>query len=154
MPAGNFPGGTADGRISLGISSNTGDPDPLRRDHERDDRCALEHREEHRRREHVVGPLHHRHAAAELPWHPGNQYTYIAVDPTNPNTVFAAGSYASTSATGQQLNSIIESTNGGATWTDISAGINGNGPTSATMPTRSTPTASCSTATPGDLATH
>ena len=58
----------------------------------------------------------------------GSYDTYIAVSPINPNTVFVGGDFASTSTTGQLLNSIMESTNGGTTWSDISAGINGNGP--------------------------
>ena len=125
-PAGNFPGGSADERISLGISSTLVTP-TLYAATTNVTTGALLNIEKSTDGGNTWS-LPYTTAPANYLGNQGSYDTYIAVSPTNPNTVFAAGSFASTSTTGQQLNSIIESTNGGSTWTDISAGVNGNGP--------------------------
>jgi hypothetical protein len=50
----------------------------------------------------------------------GDYNDALAVDPSNPGVVYAAGQAGT--------NSIIESTNGGGSWTDISLDVNRNGP--------------------------
>jgi photosystem II stability/assembly factor-like uncharacterized protein/PKD repeat protein len=52
----------------------------------------------------------------------------IIVDPTNPAVVFVAGSFATTNNNGNFIQGIIESTNSGGSWTDISLDAAGNGP--------------------------
>ena len=128
VAAGNFPGGIADGRIALGISSKLVTPTLYAAITNVTNGALLNIEKSTDGGNTWSVP----NATATPPPNylggTGNQTTYLAVSPANPNTLFAAGSFASTSATGQQLNSIIESTNGGSTWTDISAGTNGNGP--------------------------
>ena len=58
----------------------------------------------------------------------GNYDTYIAVDPGKPEHDLRGGQLRLGQRRPAPLNSIIESTNGGATWTDISADVDGNGP--------------------------
>jgi hypothetical protein len=120
-PAGNFPGGTADERIALGISSTLVTP-TLYAAITQQGGTLLSIEKSTDGGNTWSTP----YAAATPPpayLASGNQYTYIAVSPTNPNTVFAAGGVAAGSP-----NSIIESTNGGSSWSDISIGVNGKGP--------------------------
>src|SRR6516164_4735638 len=59
----------------------------------------------------------------DVPNYMGNQGWYdstLAVDPSNPDVVFAAGQG------GNQ--SVLETTDGGQTWYGIAAGVDGNGP--------------------------
>jgi hypothetical protein len=126
IPAGNFPAGAADGRIALGISSTLTTP-TLYAAISNPSTGALLNIEKSTDGGNTWS-VPYTTAPANYLGNQGSYDTYIAVSPTNPNTVFAAGSLASTSANGQQLNSILESTNGGSTWTDISAGTNNSGP--------------------------
>jgi hypothetical protein len=105
-PAGNFPGGSADGMIKIAMSGTTlyasiADPSSF-------GIKAIE--------KSTDGGVHWNVVATPptLPNYTGSQAWYsdtLAVSPTNPNIVFAAGA---------AVNSVIESTDGGMTWNDIS----------------------------------
>lgn len=54
--------------------------------------------------------------------------TAIVALPSNPNTVYVAGNGQFVPATGASVNHVLRSTDGGATWTDLSIDKAGNGP--------------------------
>src|SRR5262249_47752676 len=124
--AGNFPAGTANGRIALGISTSnqpatiyaaitnptTGAVASIQKSIDGG----------------VTWAVPYTTAPANYLGNFGYYDTYLAVSPTNPSILIAAGSFASTAANGNPLNSVIVSTNGGSTFTDITSDSLGNGP--------------------------
>jgi hypothetical protein len=125
--AGNFPSGTADGRIALTIATGFS-PATLYASIADPGTFAFKSIQKS-----VDGgstwTVPYTTAPANYLGNAGNYDTYIAVDPANRNTVFAAGALASSNATsGAALNSIIESTDGGVTWRDITTDLTGIAP--------------------------
>ena len=51
----------------------------------------------------------------------------VAVDPTNPMIAYVAGSFNGIDNNDNFVNQILETTDGGTTWTDITVGADGNG---------------------------
>jgi hypothetical protein len=51
----------------------------------------------------------------------------VAVDPTNAQVAYVAGSFNGTDGAGNFVNQILETTNGGTSWTDITVGADGGG---------------------------
>ena len=51
----------------------------------------------------------------------------VAIDPTNPKVAYVGGAFNNTDANGNFINQVLETTDGGTTWTDITVGADGNG---------------------------
>src|SRR5262249_30744354 len=55
----------------------------------------------------------------------GQYANAVAVDPTNANIVYLGGAFKGTDSSGNLTNSVLGSTNGGGTWTDLTVGSGG-----------------------------
>src|SRR4029079_19331991 len=69
-------------------------------------------------------------AAGNLGNYMGGQGWYdptLAVDPSDPNVVFAAGSFSGFS-NGNFIGGVVETRDGGSTWTDLAVGSDNKGP--------------------------
>jgi subtilisin-like proprotein convertase family protein len=112
-PAGNFPNGASNGRIALALAPSN--PSVIYASSANPSSGGL-----FKMMKSLDGGMTWGDITASVPNYLGSQGWYdttLAVDPTNPNIVIAGGS-----------TTLLRTTNGGSSWSNINQGANGNGP--------------------------
>jgi hypothetical protein len=123
--AGNFPGGLPDGRIALGVASTSSSTPAVVYAAITNPTTGVLLSIQKTTDGGVTWTVPYSTAPANYLGNQGYYSTYVAVNPTNPSVLIVAGEGSAFNAS---TNSVMLSTNGGSTFTDISSDALGNGP--------------------------